>query len=167
MAKYIELNSGRLREVQPINATAGAGDANKIIQTDADGLLDESFLPAGVGADIRLIQASETLAAGDLVNIHDDTGPRARKADATTVGKEVHGFVLDGATAAANASVYFAGILTGLTGLTPGARQYLSTTPGLRVATPPSATGNIVQKVGVAVATDTMAFNLGEPVELV
>jgi hypothetical protein len=167
MAKYIELNAGRLREVQPIDATAGAADAGKVIQTDADGLLDESFLPAGVGADIRLIQASETLAAGDLVNIHDDTGPRARKADATTTGKEAHGFVLDGAAAAANASVYFAGILTGLTGLTPGARQYLSTTGGLRTATVPSASGNIVQKVGVAVATDAMAFNLGEPVELV
>jgi hypothetical protein len=164
--KYIELNAGRLREKEAIDASTGAGDAGKLIAADADGLLDESFLPAGIGADVRLITASETLDAGDIVNIHNDGGPRVRKADATTAGKETHGFVLDGFASSATATVYFTGILTGLTGRTPGARQYMSTTAGDMTETAPSTAANIVQKVGIAVAADAVAFNLGEPVEL-
>jgi hypothetical protein len=114
------------------------------------------MMPVGIGADTQVVEASENLAAGDLVNIHNSTGAKARKADATTAGKEAHGFVLAAVTSGQPATVYFEGSNTQVTGLTPGP-QYLSTTPGLSTHTPPSGSGNILQKVGVA--TDAAVLN--------
>ena len=168
MGKYLKHEDGRIVEDQGIDSSAGSADADKLIKTDTDGLLDESFLPAGVGADLRNIEADETLDARDMVNVFNDSGtPKVRKADATEAGKEVHGYVKDGVSAAATAEVFFSGVITGLTGLTPGARQYMSTTAGDLTETAPSASGNIVQKVGVAVASDAMVFSPQEPIELI
>lgn len=62
--KYIKQSSGSLVEEAAIQSSAGAGDAGKIPALDAAGRLDNSMMPAGIGADTAAITASENLAAG-------------------------------------------------------------------------------------------------------
>lgn len=158
--RFLNIVAGRIQQVVALVVSTGAPDANRVVATGADGRLDESLMPVGIGADIAVLVASEILAAGDMVNIWNDAGtPKARKADATSAGKEADGFVLDGAASGANATVYFEGRNTSLTGLTPGARYYLSAAvPGGVTTTPPSATGNVVQYVGRAYSATELAF---------
>lgn len=152
--------------VNAVNTSAGAGDGGKLPQLDSTGRLDDSFMPVGIGADVKVLPTSENLAAGDLVNVYDSAGTAtARKADATSEGKEAHGFVLAGSTSPANATVYMEGTLTGLTSLTPGARQYLDTaTAGGRTETAPTSAGNVSQYVGVAISATEISFEPAEPI---
>ncbi len=165
--KYIGLSSGRLAETEGLVQSAGAGDAGKIPALDAGGKLDTTLMPTGVGADTATIAASENLAAGDLVNVWNDAGtPKVRKADADDPAKVANGFVLSSVTSPANATVYFAGNNNQLSGMTPGARQYLSGTAGARTETPPTGTGKIVQCVGTARSATELTFQPAEPVTL-
>lgn len=163
--KYLYNNAGTITEKAAIVSSAGSGDTGKIPGLDAAGRLDASFMPVGLGADTASITASEALSAGDLVNIWNSTGAKVRKADATTAGKEAHGFVLSAVSSSATAVVYFEGTDTGVTGLTPGV-QYLSTTPGTATGTPPSSSGNVVQRVGFATAATALNFQSNAPVVL-
>lgn len=166
--KILSIVAGRIKEVLiGVQASAGAGDANKPILTDSSGKLDPTFLPAGVGSASKSIQASEALSGPNFVNVWNDSGTvKVRKADATAVGKEANGFILASASSGANATVYFDDEVTGLSSLTPGTRYYLSTTPGTVTDTPPSATGNVVQCLGVAVSATSLVFAPSEPIEL-
>lgn len=139
------------------NTSAGAGDAGKLAALDGSGRLDNSMMPVGIGADTASIQASENLAAGDFVNVWNSSGARVRKADAATAGKEAHGFVLSAVISGANATVYFEGTNTAVTGLTPGT-VFLAITAGVATGTAPSATGNIVQRLGVATSATSVNF---------
>ena len=103
--KYLTNNAGTITEVASLQSSAGAGDAGKIPALDAAGRLDNSMMPSGIGADTASVTSSENLAAGDLVNIWNSTGAKVRKADATTAGKEAHGFVLSAVTSPAAATV--------------------------------------------------------------
>ena len=162
------LNAAGVLDPSITNAIAtstGASDAGKLPELDGTGRLDQSFLPVGIGADTASVTASEALSAGDLVNIWNSTGAKARKADATTQGKEAHGFVLSAVSNGAQATVYFEGTNSSVTGLTPGV-QYLHTTAGQATNTAPSATGNVVQRVGFAVSATAMNFQSQPPVTL-
>lgn len=163
--KYIYNNAGTLTEKAALQASAGAGDAGKIPALDAAGKLDTTMMPTGIAADTATITASEALAAGDLVNVWNSSGAKVRKADASTVGKEAHGFVLAAVSNGAAATVYFEGTNTQVTGLTPGV-QFLSTTPGIATTTAPSSAGNVVQRVGVATAAASLNFEPEVPVVL-
>src|SRR3954467_543939 len=149
--KFLYNNAGTITEKVSNQASAGAGDAGKIVALDSTGRIDNTMMPVGIGADTAVITASEALAAGDLVNIWNSTGAKVRKADATTAGKEAHGFVLAAVSSSATATVYFEGTDTGVSGRTAGV-QYLSTTAGISSSTPPSGSGNVVQRVGFATA---------------
>lgn len=158
--KFLAYLNGRIRRMTALIASTGVADANKIVATGADGRLDESLMPVGIGADLAMLPASEALAGGDFVNIWNDGGvPSVRKADAATEGKEAVGFVLDSFASGATASVYFEGRNTSLVGLTPGSRYYLSaTTPGAVTTTPPNSAGNVVQFLGQAFSATELAF---------
>jgi len=162
------LNAAGVLDPTFVNSTvssAGAGDADKHPRLDGTGRLDSSVMPVGIGADTATIQASENLAAGDFVNIHNSSGARVRKADATAAGKEAHGFVLSAVTSGNNATVYFEGTNTQVSGQTPGT-VFLLTTAGTAGATAPSGAGNVVQKLGVAVSASAINFERGEPIVL-
>lgn len=163
--KPIQLIAGVLTQVEGTVVSAGAANAGDIPALDAAGRLDNSVMPTGIGADTALIEASENLAAGDLVNIHNDSGAKVRKADATTAGKVAHGFVLSAVTSGQNATVYFEGSNDQVTGLTPG-DQFLATSAGLPTAAAPSGSGNVVQRVGVATSATSLNFEGGVPVVL-
>jgi len=196
MGKYITYNSGQFVEVASVsafvgaadqgkipelnaagviapgllnakNTSAGAGDAGKIVQLDASGRLDLTMMPVGIGADTATLTASEALASGDLINVWNDAGtPKVRKADASTPGKEAHGFVTAAYALNAAAVVYFEGTNTQMTGLTAG-RQYLSTTvPGKTQLAAPSTAGQISQVVGFATAATAMNFQSQPPITL-
>ena len=167
-SKLLQLISGRIQQVAAIVTSAGASDDGKIPALDANGRLDNSMMPVGIGADTKSVVASENLAAGDKVNLWDDAGTlKARKADAATSGKEADGFVLSAVTSGASATVYFEGTNTQLTGLTLGARYYLSASvPGGITATPPSGSGNVVQYIGRAISATEISFEPSEGVIL-
>ena len=161
--KYLKSDGAVLSEVEATTTSAGAADAGEIVALDSAGKLDTSLMPSGIAADTASVVTSESLTAGDFVNIYDATGTAtARKADATTSGKQAHGFVLAVVTSPAAATVYFEGTNDQVTGLTPGT-QFLSTTAGGSTHTAPSASGNAVQTVGVATSATSMNFEAGKP----
>ncbi|MEE9871778.1 MAG: hypothetical protein PBV86_13455 [Delftia lacustris] len=163
--KFLRLVNNLVTEVLGIQTSAGAANAGDIVALDDSGRIDNSMMPVGIGADTAVIAASEALAAGDWVNVWNSTGAKVRKADATTSGKEAHGFVLAAVTSGANATVYFEGTNTQVTAQTPGP-VFLQTTAGTGGATAPSASGNVVQRLGVAVSTTVVNFEGGVPVVL-
>ena len=163
--KFLRLVNGVLTEIFGVQTSAGAGNAGDLVSLDDSGRIDNSMMPVGIGADTAAITASETLAAGDWVNVWNSSGAKVRKADATTAGKEAHGFVLAAVTSGNPATVYFEGTNTQVTGQTPGP-VYLQTTAGTGGATIPSASGNVVQSIGVAVSATAVNFERSAPVTL-
>ncbi len=151
--------------LDPSLLNAAATGANKLAMTDGTGRLDPSIMPVGIVPDTTSVVTSEALAAGNLVNIWNNAGtPNVRKADNTAEGKEPCGFVLSAFISGATALVYHEGRITGLSGLTAGARYYASTTPGAVTATAPSAAGNVSQYVGGASSATELNFELGDPI---
>ena len=163
--KFLRLVNGVLTEIFGVQTSAGAGNAGDLVSLNDTGRIDNSMMPVGIGADTYTITASETLAAGDWVNVWNDSGAKVRKADATTAGKEAHGFVMSAVTSGNPATVYFEGTNTQVTGQTPGP-VYLQTTAGAGGATIPSASGNVVQQIGVAVSATAVNFERSAPVTL-
>lgn len=167
--KFIRYVAGRLTEIAGVVTSAGVANDGDLVALAANGKLDPSLMPDGVGQNTVSAVASEVLAANDLVNIYNNAGvSTVRKADATAQGKECHGFVKGAFADAATATIYLPGnVITGLTGLTPGARQYLATTPGARTETPVSAAGNVSQIIGYAASATSIIFDPAEdPVTL-
>jgi len=165
--KYIANSSGTLTEVVTLQTSAGAGDAGKIAALDAAGRFDLTMMPVGIGADTAVIVAFEALSAGDLVNVFDSAGAfKVRKADASTTGKEAHGFVLAAVLITANATVYFEGSNTQVSALTPGVKWLSTSTPGLTQASAPTVAGQTVQAVGFATSATVLNFQSRPPVTL-
>lgn len=164
--KFLRLVSGVITEIFGVQSSAGAGNAGDIVALDDTGRIDNSMMPIGVGTDTAVVTSSENLAAGDWVNIWNNSGAKARKADATSAGKEAHGFVLSAVTSGNPATVYFEGTNTQVSGQTPG-NVFLQTTAGLGGPTAPSSAGNVVQQVGVATSATTVNFERGIAVTLV
>jgi hypothetical protein len=167
--KIPALNSQGVLDASLVNAkatSAGAADAGKIPQLDGSGRLSPTMMPSGFGDDVKSLEASEALSAGDLVNIWNDAGTaKVRKSDGTSSGKEAHGFVLSAVASGASGAVYFEGANTAVTGLTPGI-QFLAITAGKTSNTAPSAAGNVVQRVGFAVSATELNFQSNTPIVL-
>jgi len=163
--KYLKVGStGNLEEVEATVQSAGEGNAGDIPALGTNGKLDDTVMPEGIGAETQVMPASEGLAANDVVNIYDDTGTtKCRKADATDATKPAHGYVKAAVELGSNATVYTDGYLPGTT-LTIGSKYFLSTTPGAITTTPPSATGNIAQCIGVAVSATQIKFEPLTPI---
>lgn len=159
--KPVQLVSGVLTEVEAKIASAGAGDAGKIVALDAGGKIDSTMMPSGVGSDSKSMTASEAISAGDVVNIHDSSGAKVRKADATTSSKSAVGFAPSAIASSATGTIQFEGTITGLSGLTIGATYYLATTAGGITTTPPTGSGQVVQKIGVALSATELSFEPG------
>lgn len=146
-------------------SVGGAGAANKMVQYNAQGTLDQTALPPGVSADVKPVQASEALGAGNVVNVYYDgtaSAMRVRKADQSN-SRPGDGFVLAAVASGATAVVYFDGINNQLTGLAPGSDYWLGTA-GAVTATPPSA--GISQRLGKAVSATELPFFREDPVFL-
>lgn len=165
--KFLTIISGVKTLISGKDSSAGAGDAGELVALDSGGKIDSSMMPSGLGADTCVCNASEDLAGGDMVNLWDDSGTiKARKADATSAGKEADGFVSSSVTSGNSATVVLDGTLSGLSGLTIGAEYFLSTTGGAITATAPSSTNNVYQSVGKAKSATELIFERGEPITI-
>ncbi len=155
--RFMTLLSGLRTMVEALVTSAGAADAGKIIATNADGKLDGSLLPAGIGANVQIVDASEALGAGKFVNLWNDAGTlKARLADSSN-GRYAHGFVKDAAAPGNPATVYPLDVNnTSLAGLIVGSRYYLGTAGGvINIALDPTDAGNankVHQYLGVALS---------------
>lgn len=146
----------------------GGGAADKIPSLDAAGRLDDTMMPAGIGADTASIVAAGALADGDFINIYDNGGTvTCRVADASALATQAHGYVLAAVSDAAMATVYFEGANegAGVSGLL-GGDVFLSETAGDATNTAPTASGSIVQKLGVVIAATGINVEIGTPVLL-
>ena len=156
--KFIRNNAGTLTEKEATVVSSGAPSGGEIPALDNTGRLDNSVMPVGIGPDVSQIIASEALAAGDFVNVYNNSGTaNVRKADATTAGKQCHGYVLAAVDNGDPATVYFEGSNTQVSGATPGP-VFLSTSAGGFSSTAPSGAGNVVQRLGVAVSATEINF---------
>lgn len=168
--KLVALNASGILDSTIVNSktsSAGAGDSGKLVALDGTGKIDSTMMPVGIGADTAIIAATEDLAAGDFVNIYSSSGAKCRKADASTAGKEAHGFVLAAVSNGNNATVYFEGTNTQVTGQTPGVVFLSAASPGLATSTAPSGSGNVVQRIGFATGTTAINFQSQIPIVLV
>lgn len=165
--KPIQVINGKLTQVEATVISTGVAQAGDIPALDSNGKLDVSVLPTGVGPNVKVILASENIGAGKYVNIYDNAGtPNVRLADNSN-SREAHGFVKDAVTSGSNATVYFEGTNDDLSGLTPGARQYLGTAGGVTV-TPPTFGGGaqISQLVGTAISATEIDTDIDDCVVL-
>lgn len=159
--KFLYNNGGVVTE-KAATQVGGGSYPNQIPALDGTGRLDTTMMPVGVGPEVQNIATSESLAAGDFVNIYNNTGTlNVRKADASSVGKEANGFVLAVFTHPTTAIVYLLGGVTNTaaTCTTKGARQYLSASaPGKTVEAAESyASGaRFHQLIGKAISTTEM-----------
>lgn len=141
-----------------INSTAssaGAADAGKHVALGTDGKLDLTVLPVGVGTDSIAKLASESISAGDLINIASDGS--VRKADASN-NRPAMGFAPSAIANGASGVVLLEGTNSGVTGRTPGKMQFLGLA-GAMVETPPSGAGVLWQPVGLATTATSMTFS--------
>lgn len=163
--KFIKIEGNESVERPGAQSSAGAADAGRIVALDESGRISTTMMPTGFGADATDMQASENIAGGDLVNIHDVAGAfRIRKADASVAGKEAHGFAPNAIAAGASGTVHFEGMNTALTGLAPGVQFLSATIPGKTTSTAPSATGQVLQRVGFAVSATALNFEPHQPI---
>lgn len=165
---FLTIDAGIKKLATAIGVSAGAGDADKIIHTNAQGNIDPTFLPPGIELAVITAEASETLAAGDFVNIYESAGTKVRKADGSDPLKYCNGYVLDAIPISTSGSVYLMGENNQLAGLTTGLKYWLSTSaPGAATSTPPANTdGNIIQILGFASAATAIRFEFNPYVEI-
>jgi len=166
--KYLKQVAGVRTEVEATSVSTGVSEAGDIVALDANGKLDTTLMPTGIGADTASILASENLAAGDFINIWDDASTtKVRKANAGAIGTRAHGFVLSAVTSGQNALVYFEGNNNQVSGQTGGTNLFLSAaTSGEATVTAPSGSADIVQALGVAISATSINVEIGDPIVL-
>lgn len=166
--KVPNVNAAGILDASIVNSTivsAGAGSSGKVVALDAAGKIDSTVIPSTIGVDSLTFTTTELIAPSSLVNLVNSSGIKVRNADAAT-GRRADGFTLTGAASGGTCTVYFAGQITGLTGKTPAATQFLGAA-GALTETAPSAAGSISQIVGVCDSAGTsVEFVRNPPVTL-
>ena len=149
-------------------------DALLLFLTQPHTWTDVQTFPGGVIIAMLLDYAAENkdagaLSAGQIVAVHS-SGTGVVKADATTTATSAVGLARTATAPTVSGDIKVAGVFTladwtavvGAVSLTAPAFYYLATTPGQLTTAPPSAVGNIVQVVGVAVAPDTLDLRIDD-----
>lgn len=137
---FLSLVGGKVKQIFATAVSAGAANSGNVVALDSTGKIDMSMMPAGIGANTQVINATEALSAGSFVQIYTNAGAAGvRLADAAS-GREANGYVLLAVASAAAATVYpLDGVNSALTGLTPGATYWLGNA-GAVAATPLDST---------------------------
>jgi len=162
--KYMTLENGKRKLNEAADASAGAANAGDIVALNAAGQIDPSMLPT---TGTKSIEVGEAVSAGDFIEIYDDGGTtKVRPADNSN-GREANGYVLAAGTVASNVNVYFDGGNSSLSGMTPGARQYLSTA-GDVTETPldPATQTGIHQFLGVASSATELCVQIEDCISI-
>ena len=174
--KYIavDLSTGRFKQVDGTVTSAGAAQAGKIVALDSAGKLDASLIPSGAGGggNVVSIVATESLTAGDWVNIFNNGGTAAvKKALAQDTTRPATGYVTTSIGATNPVNVYMSGpnakIPVGsFTAADLGKTVFLSASvQGGCSTTPPSTSGQLIQPLGKIIGIDasfiTVEMDLG------
>jgi hypothetical protein len=115
-----------------------------------DGVAWDNLNTVSVASNIDdTYTADEDLLIRDVVYISAADSVSKADADDLTMSQAV-GFATAAALDTASVTVRKFGRLSGFSGLTPGARYYLSTTAGEISSTIPAGTGNVIVQVGYA-----------------
>jgi hypothetical protein len=167
IVKVFELDNGGWIQRQYTGTTLLDLDASTITHGTMSGtLIGDGSLPIDKISGTPIV-ASETLLAGDLVNVYNTGGLfRMQKANAGTSLKPASGFVLAGVTNGAIGFAYSAGYNPYVTALTPGI-QFLTNVAGKCGTTPPGTVGSLIQSVGFAGAATVLNFTSGQPIYIV
>jgi hypothetical protein len=156
--KYLSIDNttGQITELAAIQTSAGAGDAGKIPALNSSGQIDATMLPTS--GDVS-VAASEDLSAGDFINLFNSAGSlKMRKADNTSSSKKAHGFVSSAVTTGSTGTATLGmGVNPSVSGLTIGTQYFLGTVGGVSTS-PPTASGSIVQALGVAKSATELGF---------
>jgi hypothetical protein len=164
LQKFLALVSGRIQQLSPVQSSAGSASAGDIVALNSAGQIDATMLGAASGEASISATASEAISAGAIVNVYNNAGTvSVRNADNTAAGKEATGFALAAIANGATGTVTLQGVVTGLSGLTPGAYQFLGTVGGL-VSAAPTASGSITQIVGTALSATSVMFRPSDPI---
>ncbi|GLY32127.1 hypothetical protein [Kineosporia sp. NBRC 101731] len=169
---YLQQVGGRLKQIAATVVSTGSANGGDIVGLGDDGKLHQSLLPDGFAPATWTGIASETIAAGRLVNIWSDTSggtpvAKARLADASAAGKRAWGYTQQGAASGGTVTVWFGGANSSVSGLTAGADVFLSaSTPGGVTSTAPTGASQVVQRVGVAGSATAFMFAAGLEIEL-
>ena len=111
---------------------------------------------------ILLLSTAEIIPPISFVSL---VGETVVLASAAALSTRAVAFVSDGIAISKSGLVDFSfSIQEGFSALIPGSIYYLSTTPGLYTLTPPSASGTIVQEVGIAVSSTNLFVRISSPV---
>lgn len=128
--------AGKTKQIIATVVSAGAADAGKIVGLGADGRLDTSVLPAGIGANVVQAVASEAIGAGKFVELFDDAGVLKMRLADNSNGRAAWGYVKTAVSSAASGAAYRLNTVNAsLSGLTAGADYWLGTAGGV-IATP-------------------------------
>lgn len=111
-------------------------------------------------------QAGEDIGYGQLIRLVDNGvgGVAAVKADASNLVLAAEGYCNVGVgllTSEFGEFIMGRGLLTGLAGLTPGQRYWLSLTAGNITNLKPTAAGQIGQYIGTAISDTQLMVNIG------
>lgn len=159
--KYIQRDvaTGKLKEIAATETNA----AESIVSTGAGGTIDPSLLP---DEPVATFTAGENIAAGAMVYIKSDG--KVWNASAAAGGNQAHGFCIAGITSGNPGTVYLGnGRNTGVSGLTVGARYYLSTsTPGGVQSTVPTGAAALDQFIGYASAVGELDVTITDSIIL-
>jgi hypothetical protein len=161
--KFLRIGTDLIEEAEGVVASTGTPDANRLVSTGANGKIHPSVLPTGVGPDLLVAEATENLAAGSYVNIFNNGGTTGVRLADRTNGRQADGFVKTAVTAGNLAEVFFEGPNDALSGLTIGARYFLSTL-GQATATPPTGPG-LWQYLGRAISTTAINTDIDDAIE--
>lgn len=163
--------TGITKQVAALESSAGAGDEGKIVALNASGKIDATMMPADYDPEgyYLSVTAAGNIAAGDLVNYHNASGAKVRKADCSSNGFFANGFapaaILD--TVAGNIRLAQGTLTKTGHGLAIGATVYQDpATPGGLTVTPPSTTGQYAQRVGFVIDANTIQIDCQTPILL-
>lgn len=162
--KYLSLDDTlkEEKEIQAPTVSPGPQAVGFLAAVDpVTGQFDISFIP---GSEVCVVEASENLAAWDMISFFDDAGTiKVRKADASAHITRCMGFVAKSWTMGQQATVFGEGIVSGQSGLDPANPVFLSTTAGLTSQTPANGAGDIWQEVGEAFSPTQFKFERQTP----
>lgn len=129
------------------------GTADQVLSTDGAGTV--SFVTPFASILKKTMTAEVSIAIRDVVYVSsaDNVSPADASAEATS---RALGFAEAAATATNPVAVITQGIVSGFTGLTVGARYFLSETAGAITSTPPSTDEAAVIQVGYATSTTSI-----------
>lgn len=163
--RLLALISGRMQDYVPLIASTGVASSGAVPALNAAGLLDVSFMPPGLGADVATLTASEAIAAGAYVNVWNNAGVFAvRNADGSVAGKQADGFTLGALASGASGLIYFQGINIAVTGQVPGLVFLSDTAVGAAATTGATAAGHTYQQIGLALSATSVQFDPQVPI---